>query len=110
MEEMAVARPLLELDAADESTEGVTFVACELVAEQREDRHVDRGRDLLDPRLQLLGLAAHQLIPVTQDDVLTDLLRCDHLRSQRLRDAIDAHAALKRLERACEAGAAQSRR
>jgi hypothetical protein len=103
------ARPLLELDAGHEPAEGVTFVAGERLAEHREDRHVDRSRDLFDAFLQPLGLIAHHLVPVAEDEVLADFLRGEYLGSHRLGDAVKPHALLERLERLGEARAAQRR-
>ena len=109
VDEVPATRPLLELGAGHEPAEVVALVVREPLAEHREERHLDRGRDLLDPRLQPLGLRAHQLVPVAQDDVLANLLRGEQLGAQRLRDAVEAHAVLERLESAGEARAAQRR-
>src|SRR3954452_24410284 len=107
MDEVAAPGPFLDLHARYKTLQVVALLTRELPAEDGKRWHLDHGGDLLDPALQLVCVGSQQLVPVAEDDLGADLMRVERGGPQRIRDEVEAHAALKRGECVGEPGAAQ---
>jgi hypothetical protein len=76
VDEVAVARPLLELEVG-QPLEALAFTIAERPAENGQARDVE-PRDLcVDRRLELGRIDAHQHLPVADDDVLPHPVRVE---------------------------------
>ena len=109
VDEMAATLPLVDLRERNVREGVVALLPGQPLAEQEQARYVDALCDLLDPRLQLVGIGPHQLLEVAERDVTAHVLGVQRQRAKRLGHEVQAHAVLHRREGVGERRAAKCR-